>query len=105
MRKDNCQALRWANGFCPGGTARSYPGTKCLGKDTERPRPGGTGEVIVSPAEIGSIVPLGRGNFPHDSRHSEPGYDCAVPPGQNHSPIEVPRNFLIAYGLNPGNRP
>jgi len=45
-------------------------------------------------AEIGSIVPLGRGYFPHDSRHFVPGYYRAVPPGQkNHSP---------AYGVEPG---
>ena len=31
---------------------------------------------------IGSIVPLGRGYFPHDSRHFVPGYYRAVPPGQ-----------------------
>jgi hypothetical protein len=34
-------------------------------------------------AKIGSIVPLGRGYFPHDPRHFVPGYDRAVPPGQN----------------------
>jgi len=28
------------------------PGTKCLGRDVERPRPGGTVEVIVSPTGI-----------------------------------------------------
>jgi hypothetical protein len=33
-------------------------------------------------AKIGSIVPLGRGYFPHDPRHFVPGYH-AVPPGQN----------------------
>src|ERR1700722_11599050 len=31
---------------------------------------------------IGSIVPLGRRYFPHDSRHFVPGYDRAVPPGK-----------------------
>jgi hypothetical protein len=31
---------------------------------------------------IGSIVPLGRDYFSHDSRHFVPGYDRAVPPGQ-----------------------
>ena len=31
---------------------------------------------------IGSIVPLGRGYFPDDSRHFVPGYYRAVPPGQ-----------------------
>jgi hypothetical protein len=34
-------------------------------------------------AEIRSIVPLGRCYFPHDSRHFVPGYNHAVPPGQN----------------------
>jgi len=75
------------------------PGTKCLGRDVERPRPGGTVEVIVSPTGIGrrnwahaalenvsatgSIVPLGRVIFPHDSRHLVPGDDHAVPLEQN----------------------
>jgi hypothetical protein len=31
----------------------------------------------------GSIVPLGRSNFPHDSRHFVPGSYHAVPLGQN----------------------
>ena len=38
--------------------------------------------VDLIKAEIGSIVPLGRGYFPHDSRHFVPGYYRAVPPGQ-----------------------
>src|SRR3984957_9517897 len=42
---------------------------------------------------IGSIVPLGRVYLPHDSRHFVPGYDRAVPPGQNHSP-ELARRLL-----------
>jgi hypothetical protein len=56
---------------------------------------------------IGSIVPLGRRYFPHDSRHFVPGYDRTVPPGQNHSPIEAPLNYLSAYGLTPpsGQKP
>ena len=33
-------------------------------------------------AKIGSIVPLGRGYFPHHPRHFVPGYYRAVPPGQ-----------------------
>jgi hypothetical protein len=33
-------------------------------------------------AKIGSIVPLGRGFFPHNPRHFVPGYYRAVPPGQ-----------------------
>ena len=33
-------------------------------------------------AKSGSIVPLGRGYFPHHSRHFVPGYYRAVPPGQ-----------------------
>src|SRR5580700_4868039 len=58
------------------------------GIDVKRLRPGGTVEVIVSPnvSRIGSIVPLGRGHFPRDSRHFVPGYYRAVPPGQNQSP-------------------
>jgi hypothetical protein len=32
--------------------------------------------------KIGSIVPLGRGYFPHHPRHFVPGYYRAVPPGQ-----------------------
>jgi hypothetical protein len=35
-----------------------------------------------SQAEIGSIVPLGRGYLPQDSRHFVPGYYRAVPLGQ-----------------------
>src|SRR5271166_4003583 len=62
------------------------------------PRPGGTVEVMVSPEwreerqvfllknsgpmMFDSIVPLGRGYFPHDSRHFVPGYYQPVPPGQ-----------------------
>jgi hypothetical protein len=53
-------------------------------------------------AEIGSIVPLGRGYFPHDSRHFVPGYFRAVPPGQKPSPIEVPRIILALMGIIPG---
>ena len=49
-------------------------------------------------AEIGTIVPLGRGYFPHDSRHFVPGYYRAVPPGQKPSPIEVPR-IIISRAL------
>jgi hypothetical protein len=41
---------------------------------------------------IRSIVPLGRVNFPDDSRHFVPGYYHAVPRDKNHSPIEAPRN-------------
>jgi len=37
---------------------------------------------LLIQAEIGSIVPLGRGYFPHDSRHFVPGYYQPVPPGQ-----------------------
>jgi hypothetical protein len=49
-----------------------------------------------------SIVPLGRGHFPHDSRHFVPGHYRAVPPYKSHSPIEAPDNYLSAYGVNPG---
>ena len=41
-------------------------------------------------AEIGSIVPLGRGYFPHDSRHFVPGYYRAVPPGQKPFALRSP---------------
>ena len=34
-------------------------------------------------AKIGSIVPLGRGYFPHNPRHFVPNYYRAVPPGEN----------------------
>jgi hypothetical protein len=44
-------------------------------RDAERPRPGGTVEGIVSSI---SIVPLGRGYFPHHPRHFVPGYYRAV---------------------------
>ena len=40
-------------------------------------------------AEIGSIVPLGRGYFLHDSRHFVPGYYRAVPPGQKPFAIRI----------------
>jgi hypothetical protein len=50
-------------------------------------------------AEIGSIVPLGRGYFPRQPRHFVPGYYRAVPPGQN--TLER-RGFKLAfYGLKP----
>jgi hypothetical protein len=39
---------------------------------------------------LGSIFPLGRGYLPDNSGHFVPGYYRAVPPGQNHSPIEAP---------------
>ena len=39
-----------------------------------------------SVAEIRSIVPIGRGHFPHDSRHFVPGYYHAIPLGRRHSP-------------------
>ena len=47
---------------------------------------------------IGSIVPLGRGYFPHDSRHFVPGYYRAVPPGQKPSPR---RPHSVIESLNP----
>jgi hypothetical protein len=34
-----------------------------------------------SRSKIGSIVPLGRGYFSHDSRHFVPGYDRTGPSG------------------------
>src|SRR6202035_3136106 len=41
------------------------------------------GILASNQSAIGSTVPLGRGYFPDDSRHFVPGYDHAVPPGQN----------------------
>jgi hypothetical protein len=43
--------------------------------------------------------PARRGYFPRDSRHVVTGYYRAVPPGQNHSSIEAPRNYPSAYGV------
>ena len=34
-------------------------------------------------------------------RHFVPGYDQPVPPGQKHSPIEAPHNYLSAYAPDP----
>ncbi len=31
-QRDLSEAFRWAKWLCPGGTVRSWPGTKCLGK-------------------------------------------------------------------------
>src|SRR4249920_20361 len=70
--------------FVPEGQAHSKPGTKCLGIDVKRLRPGGTVEVIVSPSvsRIGSIVPLDgmvlsgcriRGNLTYENIHLEGG--------------------------------
>src|SRR5271154_5985820 len=77
--------------FVPEGQADSSQARSASGIDVKRLRPGGTVEVIVSPSvsRIGSIVPLGRGHFPRDSRHFVPGYYRAVPPGQNQSPSAV----------------
>jgi len=46
---------------------------------------------LLIQAEIGSIVPLGRGYFPNDSRHFVPGYYQPVPPGQNPSGTKAVR--------------
>src|ERR1700722_10887484 len=42
--------------------------------------------------------PAGTGYFPHDSRHFVPGYDRAVPPGQNHSPSKRLAIILALMG-------
>jgi hypothetical protein len=41
------------------------------------------GMLASNLSEIRSIVPLGWGYFPHASRYFVPGYDHAVPLGQN----------------------
>ena len=48
--------------------------------------------------EIGSIVPLGRGYFPHDSSHFVPGYYRAVPPGQKPFALRI---ILALMGVKP----
>ena len=48
--------------------------------------------------EIGSIVALGWGYFPHDSSHFVPGYYRAVPPGQKPFALRSPSHYLSAYG-------
>jgi hypothetical protein len=55
---------------------------------------------MVFQAKIGSIVPLGRGYFPHHPRHFVPGYYRAVPPGQK---TLDRRGFtqVSVYGLKP----
>jgi hypothetical protein len=50
---------------------------KVPGSDAEKPRPRGTAEVIVNPADF-----CPRNYFPHDSRQLVPDYYRAVPPGQ-----------------------
>jgi hypothetical protein len=62
--------------FVPEGQADRSQVRSASGIDVKRLRPGGTVEVMVSPrvSRIGSIVPLGRGHFPRDSRHFVPGY-------------------------------
>jgi hypothetical protein len=49
---------------------------------------------------MASIVPLGRGYFPHDSRHFVPGYHRASPPGQKPSPLKAIR--IIRLWVEPG---
>jgi hypothetical protein len=87
--------------FVPEGQPDSSQARSAWVEMQERPRPGGTVEGMVSSrvpeiicrrngspglngfkAKIGSIVPLGRGYFPHHPRHFVPGYYPAVPPGQ-----------------------
>ena len=55
-------------------------------------------------AEIGSIVPLGRGHFPHDSRHFAPGYYRDVPPGQKLFTREAPRIISALMDSHPRQR-
>jgi hypothetical protein len=51
-------------------------------------------------AMLGSIVPPGRGYFPHHLRHFVPGYYRVVPPGQK---TLDRRGFteVSVYGLKP----
>jgi hypothetical protein len=69
--------------FVPEGQPDSSQARSAWVEMQERPRPGGTVEGLNGfKAKIGSIVPLGRGYFPHHPRHFVPGYYPAVPPGQ-----------------------
>jgi len=49
-------------------------------------------------AEIGSIVPLGRDDFPRDSGHFVPGYYQPVPPGQKPFTPRAPHVKLALIG-------
>ena len=51
---------------------------------------------------MASIVPLGRGSFPRDSRHFVPGYYRAVPPGRKPSARPSASHYPSPYALNPG---
>jgi hypothetical protein len=89
--------------FVPEGQADSSQARSASVIDVKRLRPGGTVEVMVSPSvsRIGSIVPLGRGRFPRDSRHFVPGYYRACPSGTKPIAIEVPRIVQRKSPLNP----
>ena len=76
--------------FVPEGQADSSQARSASGIELKRLRHGGAVEVIVS--RIGSIVPLGRGHFPRDSRHFVPGTSCR-PSGT--------KTYLRAPGLDP----
>src|SRR5271157_5896758 len=52
-------------------------------------------------AEIRSIVPVGRGYFPHNPRHFVPGYYQPVPPGQKPFGPRAPRLKLTRMGVRP----
>jgi hypothetical protein len=82
--------------FVPEGQADRSQARSASGIDVKRLRPGGTVEVIVCPSvsRIGSIVPLGRGHLPRDSRHFVPGYYRACPSGTKTIAIDVPRIIL-----------
>jgi hypothetical protein len=107
------RALGWADGSCPGGNRLIVARHEVA---IQRPRPGGTLKVrshcqtrvisrrrrvhaaLETPVFLlrGMLAcnlsrdpfnrPLGRGYFPHDSRHFVPGYDHPVPLGRRHSP-------------------
>src|SRR5271166_2634920 len=66
--------------------------------------PGGqhdSSQVFLVQAEIRSIVPLGRGYFPHNPRHFVPGYYQPVPPGQKPFGPRAPRLKLTRMGACP----
>jgi hypothetical protein len=56
--------------------------------------------TILNLGEIRLIVPLGRGNFPHDSRHIVPGYYQAVPPDKKPFAPGAPRVKLTLTGFH-----
>ena len=89
--------------FVPEGQADSSQARSAWVAMQRAPVPEGRSKSLSVPekAEIRSIVPLGRGYFPHDSRHFVPGYDHAVPLGQKtFSPPRL-RIKLALMGLKP----